>query len=91
MGLLNGLAERQLQCKDLTCPLYLLLDSLIGVVDITIVDYMDRLHSFKHYYAHKLYYLDSVWRGRPIHNGCCLNHIIIMFRYETPSINKMCH
>ena len=39
--------------EDFSCPLYPLVKSLFGVVDINILEYTDGLHSLKKYYVHR--------------------------------------
>ena len=39
--------------EDFSCPLYPLVKSLFGVVDIHILKYTDRLHSLEKYYVHR--------------------------------------
>jgi len=38
---------------DFSCPLYPLVKSLFGVVDVHILEYTERLHSLKNGYVHR--------------------------------------
>ena len=76
--------------EGLSCSLYPLV-ILLGVVDINIVDYMDRLHSLKWLCSQKFNILILFGVADQYITNAAGITLPFLFRYETPSIIKMCH